>query len=96
MKKKIKKLSKKPGKKIKLKDVMWAVRTPRLTGDTAGYGQIVPLVDPINNDLRMLWHSPIGAVASTFSYFYWPNQSSRRIYDAQISYCWRIFKEERA
>ena len=64
--KKIKKLAKEPGK-IKLKDLMWAIRTPRLTGDTAGYGQIVPLVDPINNNLRMLWHSPIGAVASSFS-----------------------------
>ena len=63
---KIKKLAKRSGK-IKLKDVMWAIRTPRLTGDTAGYGQIVPLVDPINNNLRMLWHSPIGAVASSFS-----------------------------
>ena len=63
---KIKKLAKRSGK-IKLKDVMWAIRTPRLTGDTAGYGQIVPLVDPINNNLRMLWHSPIGAVASPFS-----------------------------
>ena len=63
---KIKKLAKR-SEKIKLKDVMWAIRTPRLTGDTAGYGQIVPLVDPINNNLRMLWHSPIGAVASSFS-----------------------------
>ena len=63
---KIKKLAKRSGK-IKLKDVMWAIRTPRLTGDTAGYGQIVPLVDPIINNLRMLWNSPIGAVASSFS-----------------------------
>ena len=63
---KIKKLAKRSGK-IKLKDVIWAIRTPKLTGDTAGYGQIVPLVDPINNNLRMLWHSPIGAVASSFS-----------------------------
>ena len=46
---KIKKLAKRSGK-IKLKDGMWAIRTPRLTGDTAGYGQIVPLVDPINNN----------------------------------------------
>ena len=53
--------------KIKLQDIMWAIRTPKLTGDTAGYGQIVPLIDPSHNDLRMLWHSPIGAVASTFS-----------------------------
>ena len=63
---KIKKLAKKT-KKIKLKDVMWAIRTTKLTGDTAGYGQIVPLVDLKNNNLRTLWHSPIGAVASPFS-----------------------------
>ena len=64
--KKIRDVSKRPGK-IKLKDVIWAIRTPKLTGDTAGYGQIVPLTDPTHNDLRMLWHSPSGAVASTFS-----------------------------
>ena len=63
---KIKKLSERP-EKINLKDVMWAIRTSKLTGDTAGYGQIVPLFNPSFNDLRMLWHSPIGAVASTFS-----------------------------
>ena len=63
---KIKNLAKKP-EKIKLKDVMWAIRTPKLTGDTAGYGQVVPLIDPSHNNLRMLWHSPIGAVASPFS-----------------------------
>ena len=64
--KEIKKLAKRP-EKIKLKDVIWAIRTPKLTGDTAGYGQIVPLVNPTHNNLRMLWHSPIGPVASTFS-----------------------------
>ena len=63
---KIKKLSERP-EKINLENVMWAIRTPKLTGDTAGYGQVVPLIDPSHNDLRMLWHSPIGAVASTFS-----------------------------
>ena len=63
---KMKKISKKSGK-IKLKDIMWAIRTPKLTGDTAGYGQVVPLIDPSHNDLRMLWHSPIGAIASPFS-----------------------------
>ena len=46
---------------------MWAIRTPKLTGDTAGYGQVVPLIDPSHNNLRMLWHSPIGAIASPFS-----------------------------
>jgi len=63
---KIKKLSERP-EKVRLEDVMWAIRTPKLTGDTAGYGQIVPLFNPNFNDLRMLWYSPIGAVASTFS-----------------------------
>ena len=64
--KEIKKLANKPNR-IKLKDVIWAIRTSKLTGDTAGYGQIVPLVNPNYNNLRMLWHSPIGAVSSPFS-----------------------------
>ena len=42
---KMKKLSKNQEKLI-LKDVMWAIRTTKLTGDTAGYGQVVPLIDP--------------------------------------------------
>ena len=62
----IKKLSQRP-EKIGLQDVMWAIRTPKLTGDTAGYGQIVPLFDPSYDSLRMIWHSPIGAVASPLS-----------------------------
>ena len=62
----IKKLTQRP-EKIGLQDVMWAIRTPKLTGDTAGYGQIVPLFNPSYNGLRMIWHSPIGAVASPFS-----------------------------
>ncbi|MFT5160060.1 MAG: dipeptidase [Paracoccaceae bacterium] len=53
--------------KIGLSDVIWAVRTPKLTGDTAGYGQVVPLVDPVASGLRMLWHAPIGAVAAPFA-----------------------------
>ena len=55
---KMKKLSKKSGK-IKLKNILWAIRTPKLTGDTAGYGQVVPLIDPSNKNLRMLWLSLI-------------------------------------
>jgi len=62
----IKKLAQRP-EKIGLQDVMWAIRTPKLTGDTAGYGQVVPLFNPSHDALRMLWHSPIGAVASPFS-----------------------------
>jgi len=64
--KEIKKLANKPNR-IKLKDIIWTIRTSKLTGDTAGYGQIVPLVNPNYNNLRMLWHSPIGAVSSPFS-----------------------------
>lgn len=55
-----------PGK-IGLQDVIWAVRTEKLTGDTAGYGQIVPLVDPVDPGLRMMWHAATGAIAAPFS-----------------------------
>jgi len=53
--------------KIGFEDMCWAVRTPRLTGDTAGYGQVVPLVTPSNPLLRTLWHAPIGPVAAPFA-----------------------------
>ena len=53
--------------KIGLADVMWAVRTPRLTGDTAGYGQVVPLIHPAHDACRMLWHTATGAIAAPFS-----------------------------
>jgi hypothetical protein len=53
--------------KIGFKDVVWAIRTPTLTGDTAGYGQVVPLTNPTHDGLRILWHAPIGAVAAPFS-----------------------------
>ena len=33
-------------RRIALADVIWAVRTERLTGDSAGYGQVVPLDRP--------------------------------------------------
>ena len=52
--------------KIGLTDMMWAIRTPRLTGDTAGYGQIVPLVHSTCTETRMVWHAPIGALAAPF------------------------------
>jgi hypothetical protein len=53
--------------KIGLEDVIWAVRTEKLTGDTAGYGQVVPLVDVPDPGLRMMWHAPTGALAAPFS-----------------------------
>jgi len=58
------------GRKIAIEDVMWAIRTPVLTGDTAGYGQVVPLVHPEDPALRMLWHSQVGPIAAPFSPVY--------------------------
>jgi dipeptidase len=52
-----------PGK-IGFEDVVWAIATERLTGDTAGYGQIVPLVHPSHAALRVMWHAPVGAVTA--------------------------------
>lgn len=52
--------------KIGFEDIAWAMRTPTLTGDTAGYGQIVPLSSPRHNALRVLWHTQIGALAAPF------------------------------
>lgn len=50
--------------KISLADVFWSISTEKLTGDTAGYGQVVPLVHPPHPELRMLWHAPVGAVTA--------------------------------
>src|SRR5262249_34940361 len=55
--------------RIGLADVMWAVRTERLTGDSAGYGQVVPLPAQAHPDLRVLWHAPVGAIAAPFTPF---------------------------
>ncbi len=49
---------------ITLTDVIWAIATERLTGDTAGYGQVVPLVHPRHGALRMMWHAPVGPVTA--------------------------------
>jgi dipeptidase len=57
--------ARRPGK-IGLRDIFWAVRTPKLTGDTAGYGQVVPLAAPAHRALRVLWHTQVGAVAAPF------------------------------
>jgi hypothetical protein len=53
--------------RIGLADVMWAVRTERLTGDSAGYGQVVPLPAESHSDLRLVWHAPVGAIAAPFT-----------------------------
>lgn len=53
--------------KIGLADMIWAIRISRLTGDTAGYGQVVPLKAPRDEYLRVMWHAAIGAVAAPFA-----------------------------
>jgi len=50
--------------KIGLADVIWAISTEKLTGDTAGYGQVVPLLNPPDDALRMIWHAPVGPVTA--------------------------------
>ncbi|KAA0909896.1 dipeptidase [Aquicoccus porphyridii] len=50
--------------KITLQDVFWSISTERLTGDTAGYGQVVPLTHPRHDALRMMWHAPVGPVTA--------------------------------
>ena len=54
-------------KKITLKDIIWAIRTPKLTSDRSGYGQVVPLVEPKYNALRLIWHSPVGSISAPFA-----------------------------
>ena len=50
--------------KIGLADMIWAIATERLTGDTAGYGQVVPLRDAGTPALQMIWHAPVGPVTA--------------------------------
>lgn len=52
--------------KISLEDMIWAVRTEKLTGDTAGYGQVVPLIETLYPEVRVLWHTQSGSVAAPF------------------------------
>lgn len=49
---------------ITLTDVFWSISTETLTGDTAGYGQVVPLITPSHPALRMMWHAPVGPVTA--------------------------------
>jgi hypothetical protein len=55
---------------IGLADVIWAVRTERLTGDSAGYGQVIPLRAGERPELRVLWHAPVGPVAAPLTPFF--------------------------
>ncbi|MCE8522937.1 C69 family dipeptidase [Ruegeria pomeroyi] len=53
--------------KIGLEDMIWAIRTEKLTGDTAGYGQVVPLTSSADPALAVMWHAACGALAAPFS-----------------------------
>ena len=55
---------------ITLRDMMWALRTPKLTGDTAGYGQVVELRPDTHPELGVLWHVPGPAISGPFVPFY--------------------------
>ncbi|MCM2563324.1 C69 family dipeptidase [Lutimaribacter sp. EGI FJ00015] len=59
----MRKRAQRPGK-IALEDVFWSISTDRLTGDTAGYGQVVPLTHPAHDALRMMWHAAVGPVTA--------------------------------
>ena len=50
--------------KIGLRDLFWAISTEKFTGDTAGYGQVVPLLDIDQSALRVMWHAPVGPVTA--------------------------------
>ncbi|NBD30805.1 MAG: dipeptidase [Alphaproteobacteria bacterium] len=56
-------LAERPGK-IALEDVFWSISNTRLTGDTAGYGQVMPLIHPAHDGLRMMWQAPVGPVTA--------------------------------
>ncbi|MGO4560283.1 C69 family dipeptidase [Mesorhizobium sp. 2RAF21] len=56
--------------KLTIEDIIWAVRTERLAGDMAEYGQVVPLLDAAHPELRMLWHTQTNAIAAPFAPVY--------------------------
>ncbi|MDH5277477.1 MAG: C69 family dipeptidase [Actinomycetota bacterium] len=54
--------------RLAFEDICWALRSERLTGDTAGYGQVVPLLPASElSQLRILWHAVVGPVAAPFA-----------------------------
>jgi hypothetical protein len=52
--------------KIKLEDVMAAVRTPELTGDSAGYGQVASLRAMEQAELGVLWVAASSPLTAPF------------------------------
>lgn len=56
--------------KIQLRDVMAAVRTPELTRDSAGYGQVAHLRDGIQPELGVLWVAATSPLTAPFIPYY--------------------------
>jgi hypothetical protein len=52
--------------KIKLEDMMAAVRTPELTGDSAGYGQVASLRTAEHPELGVLWVAAASPLTAPF------------------------------
>ena len=63
-------LTKRAKNRITLKDMMWAIRHPELTGDMAGYGQIIELRPNIYPEMGMLWHTQTAPVSAPFTPFF--------------------------
>ena len=65
-----KELTQRAKNKITLQDMIWAVRTPKLTGDMAGYGQIIELGNNTYPEMGILWHTQTSPVTAPFVPFY--------------------------
>jgi len=52
--------------RVTVKDLMTAVRDPRISDEEAGYGQVAHLRRGVPGDLALLWVAPTGSVTSPF------------------------------
>lgn len=51
---------------LSLRQFMDAVRDPRISKDSTGYGQVAQLKERVRNDLHLLWVAPTGSVTAPF------------------------------
>lgn len=51
---------------IGLRDMMNAVRDPRISKDSTGYGQVARIVERSRPEMNLLWIAPTGSVTSPF------------------------------
>lgn len=56
--------------KVRLADVMAAVRAPEVTRETAGYGQVAHLRPNVRSELGLLWIAPTSPLAAPFVPWY--------------------------